>query len=118
MQQQNTWKLLARKLNGEVTADERMELLQLIRSKPEIGLYLQALTNLWHQGSEENRQKITEAFEKITGSQMMLMEDKTNQHKPESSFFIPGRNSIAMNFFTAGWKLIQYGDFCEDVNLN
>ncbi len=117
MEQQDTWRLMARKLTGDVTAGERMELLQLIRSKPEIGLYLQALTNLWHQGSEENKQRIAEAFQKIADAKKGVG-DKTNHNKPDASFFLPGKNSIAMNFFTAGWEYIDYGEICKDVALN
>ena len=120
MQQEQTWNLLARKLTGDVTSEERKELLELIRSKPEIGLYLQALTNLWHQGSQENRRRIADAFRKITRTDFSATE-KTIQHKPDerdASFYLPGKNSIAMNFFTANWKDINGDEFCEDVAVN
>lgn len=117
MKQTDTWNLLARKLTGEVTAAERRELLELIRSKPEIGLYLQALTNLWHQGSEENKEKIAASFRKMTATNFHVI-NKTFQYKPDASFFIPGKNSIAMNFFTGDWENIHGKSFCEDVAVN
>jgi hypothetical protein len=117
MKQADTWNLLARKLTGEVTEDEQRELLSLIRSKPEIGLYLQALTNLWHQGTNGNKEKIAAAFREMTETCFPLT-DKTFQHKPEASFFIPGKNSIAMNFFKGDWENIHGKSFCEDVSIN
>lgn len=109
---------MARKLTGEVTPEERKELLQLIRSNPEIGLYLQALTNLWHQGSEENKEKIAAAFRKMTAA--FPLAEKTIQHKPDddASFYLPGKNNVATNFFAGHWETICGKTFCEDVAVN
>jgi transmembrane sensor len=48
MQQNRTWQLLAKKLSGEATPDEILELDDIMRKNPGLHYPMQAITDLWH----------------------------------------------------------------------
>ena len=65
MHEERTWTLIAHKLAGSATNEEWLELQQKIRDKPEIGFYLQALTNFWYRHAQYDKEKIEEAIKRV-----------------------------------------------------
>ena len=52
-----TWNLIARKLNGEATPEELLELERLLRENPGLHYPLQTITDLWQSAGSDNRKE-------------------------------------------------------------
>lgn len=57
-----TWNLIARKLMGEASAEELLELEQLLRNNPELHYPMQTISDLWNPSDPRERQEAEEAF--------------------------------------------------------
>jgi transmembrane sensor len=67
MHQENFWNLIAKKLSGEASASELIELEQHLRANPEMHYSIQPLTDLWHGRhgrADANKTAGKEAFER------------------------------------------------------
>lgn len=61
-QKQYTWNLIAKKLTGEATAEELLELEGLLRNNPELHYPLQTISDLWNPISRRDQQIAEQAF--------------------------------------------------------
>ena len=53
---QYTWSLIAKKLTGEATAEELLELEELLRNNPELHYPMQTISDLWNPSSRQDQQ--------------------------------------------------------------
>jgi len=61
-QKQYTWNLIAKKLTGEATAEELLELEELLRNNPELHYPLQTISDLWNPISRRDQEIAEQAF--------------------------------------------------------
>ncbi|MDO6433529.1 FecR family protein [Flavitalea sp. BT771] len=59
---QYTWNLIAKKLTGEATAEELLELEELLRNNPELHYPMQTISDLWNPASRRDQQVAEQAF--------------------------------------------------------
>jgi len=59
---QYTWNLIAKKLTGEATTEELLELEDLLRNNPELYYPLQTISDLWNPTSQRDQQVAEQAF--------------------------------------------------------
>src|SRR6187402_1743143 len=57
-----TWNLIARKLMGEASPEELLELEDLLRNNPGLHYPMQTIADLWDPASPQERQAAEEAF--------------------------------------------------------
>lgn len=86
-QNKRLWNLMAKKLAGESTASELLELERILQSNPDAEYYLRVLEKWWLM-TETQGPASGKAFEQF----MERMESERNQHKPAPKGLLPGRN--------------------------
>ena len=59
-----TWNLIAKKLTGEASPEELLELEALLRDNPELHYPMQTMTDIWKSSSPEGQRKAERAFDR------------------------------------------------------
>lgn len=85
-QNKRLWSLMAKKLAGESTESELLELERILQVNPDAEYYLRVLEKWWLM-TETQGPASGKAFEHL----MERMESKSNQHKPAAKRLLPGR---------------------------
>lgn len=57
MKRENIWKLLARKMKGDATAEELTELEELLRDDPEMKYTAETFSRLWNESQAQTAEK-------------------------------------------------------------
>lgn len=94
-QEQNeyTWNLIARKLNGEASPEELLELENLLRESPGLHYSMQTITDLWQSPSSKDqdsadREEATHAFDRhLDRMEAMQIDFSTSGQEQETESF-------------------------------
>ncbi len=87
-EQDRIWTLVARKLAGEASREERKELEQLLHKYPDMTYTVEMLLNLWAQEKPPDNEEAEEAFERLL-QRMAVKEAQKIARQPAST--IAGR---------------------------
>lgn len=63
MSNDRIWTLVARKLSGEASTEEIVELASLLREKPELHLQIQAISEIWNYNKNEDRTELGKSYQ-------------------------------------------------------
>jgi len=115
-EQDRIWTLVARKLAGEATREERKELEQLLHKYPDMTYTVEMLLNLWAQEKPPENEEAEEAFERLMQRMAVKEAQKITRQTPASS--IAGRvtwkkrpsraNRLLNSFMNSGDMLNNY----------
>lgn len=83
-EQDRIWTLVARKLAGEATREERKELEQLLHKYPDMTYTVEMLLNLWAQEKPPENEEAEEAFERLI-QRMAVKEAQKIARQPVTS---------------------------------
>jgi putative ABC transport system permease protein len=114
-EQDRIWTLVARKLAGESTREERKELEQLLHKYPEMTYTVEMLLNIWAQETPPENEEAEEAFERLMQRMAVKEAQKITRQPPAS---IAGRvtwkkrpskaNRLLNSFMNSGDMLNNY----------
>jgi transmembrane sensor len=90
-----TWNLIAKKLTGEASTEELLELEALLRSNPELYYPMQTMADLWKAASPDDQKIAERAFSRHLDRMQELNTDfiRTDR-KPETGTGYPEENSF------------------------
>lgn len=114
-EQDRIWTLVARKLAGEATRDERKELEQLLHKYPDMTYTVEMLLNLWAQEKPPENEEAEEAFERLVQRMAVKEAQKITRQTP---FSVAGRvtwkkrssraNRLVNSFMNSGDRINNY----------
>src|SRR5436190_2117312 len=94
---QYTWNLIAKKLTGEATAEELLELEDLLRNNPELYYPLQTISDLWNPTSQRDQEIAEQAFSR----HLDRMQDLKIDYSPAASTASAAANTASTAANTA-----------------
>lgn len=92
--QERVWNLMAKKLSGEASPEELLELEGLLQSNPDLHLPVRIISDIWRQEAPEDRQTAMNAFDRHLDRMREMNSDG-------NSFLLPKRRSV-----NKYWKIL------------
>src|SRR4051812_45990753 len=66
MNSDRIWTLLARKITGEISTEEREELEALLKENPQVHLKIQSVEESWNKNESPDDEQTAQAYERLT----------------------------------------------------
>ena len=118
---------MARKLSGDASREELLELENILRENPELLYSVEVVSRFWHHRNEKSQTKLPEAYEKlvsklkdrgidITASRGGLAA-ASQQHGAKQLFLNFTDFSMLRNYFTIAWRNLIRGKAFSIINV-
>src|ERR1700748_2382012 len=88
---QHIWRLISRRMTGEATPAELLELQSLLQNNPNIQYFMETLRELWQSAENRNDRDLEELYQK----HLLRMEEKTKKKNPRPVF----NGAVLNNYF-------------------
>lgn len=77
--QNRIWRLVTRKLAGEISEEELLELNKALKDDPGLGFYVQIMTDMWKQSARPDREDSKETEERLNRLKHRIAQENTSK---------------------------------------